>query len=206
MKLSLYILSALICTFLLNPTALAQKIKVGPGGVSVETPNTKVEVDDDRTAVNTRRGGVRVETGGKRDTAQPPAVSKLPRHKAVVCKGTRDLRVKGKAIRGKVGVEVRGACDIFIQDSHIIADRVGAKLSGSGDIKLVDTTIIAPEGLALMGAGTIYLERCTVDASEAGISITGAGDVAMKDSKVKGEIVVTGTGEVTDQGGNTFEK
>ena len=197
--------------------AFAQ-VKIGDTGVKVKTGDTEVTAGENGTT--TKTGDTEVETGedGTRVRTKKKVKKKVKRKHvrktkrklkargAVVCKGTNDITLDGQEITGKVGVEVRGACNITIKNSVIKTKKLGALIQGSGDITLINTVVQSRgAGLKIQGSGDITLVDSEVVGKPA-LVIQGSGDISAKGTTINKGIKITGTGEFEDKGGNTIEK
>jgi len=190
---------------LLSAPLHAQDVEVGPGGTRVKAGGVEVQTGEEGTQV--QAGGVRVDVrGDPAGTKAAPRRPKrrLPKRGAVVCRGTKDVVVRGKAIAGEVGVEVRGACNIVLERCDVTARKVGVRVSGQGDVTLRDSTVTAPTAVEVAGVGNVILENSAVRGRTAAVLVTGAGDVSAEGSEIHGRVTVTGAGDFHDKGGNTL--
>ena len=114
-----------------------------------------------------------------------PASAK-PSMGAFVCEENRDVEIRDRSIRSTGdGVVASGNCSLRIVDSHVMAAGVGIRADGNADVEIV--------GSFVQGRG-------------AAVYADGNADLRYRDSTLRGGVGAEGNAELTDGGGNLFER
>ena len=114
-----------------------------------------------------------------------PASGK-PAAEPLVCAGNRDLEIRNRSIRAAGdGVVASGNCSVRIVDSHIVAAGVGVRADGNADVEIVGSFV---QGRA----AAVYAD--------------GNAEAAYRASTLRGGAVAEGNAELSDGGGNLFER
>lgn len=179
------------------------KIKIGTGGVEVESGGERVKVSPTAVEINDGAGNrVKVrapavdvdkeeETDDGDDAGRASPLPEVPAKglrtiKPIICQGNKDQEFTRVLITGDGdGVVIQGNCDITLRDSQVDVQGYGVKVQGNGDVKLVRTFVRGKKGSVI---------------------IMGNGDVNASSSTLVGKIQKLGNGEFNDQGNNTFRQ
>lgn len=219
MKMKWVIAALCVAGVAVATPAAAQKVKVDSTGVTVTDEDGKtVKVDHDGNTVTTDESEVKTADDGvtvkkktkkqkkqKTEKASKSVKTDKKHQAAVFCALNDDVTIKDRHVTGDVTVEVRGSCDIDIEDSVIEAKKTGAAVSGSGDITIKNSKITSDDvGIAVAGSGDVELDGVELTGNNAAIRISGTGEVKAKNCKIKGKMIITGTGKFIDGGGNTL--
>jgi hypothetical protein len=106
-------------------------------------------------------------------------------HDAVTCAGSEELELRQVRIEVEdVAIHSKGACNITIVDSEIIA----------GDVAIV-----------VSGSGRVEVSRSRVRGGRAAVAIAGSGQVKARATRFVGGRSITGTGDFHDDGENSWE-
>ena len=193
----------------------AQTVKVDAQGnvTVVDKDGSKVTVNaDDTVKVEDSKSSVTVKESSDKKTKKKAKSDKIvtadlkPRG-PIVCAKNDDVELKNVHITGPTTIDARGNCDVEIKDSQIEATGVFAVIHGSADLQ-VDDSIIRSDGVGIQASGSSEIELDGVDLSAAGAALvlSGTAKVKVKNSKITGNIVVSGMAKFIDDGGNTITK
>ncbi|MEM9488027.1 MAG: right-handed parallel beta-helix repeat-containing protein [Myxococcota bacterium] len=134
-----------------------------------------------------------------------PSGTLTPWNGPIACAATEDLVIRNADINlaSGNGPTVLGSCDIWIENSRIIANNAGVLLQGSGDIVIRQSYVQGRTGAVVsMGSGDVKIENSHLVGA---VNLTGSGDIAVAGSLVEGRIVSRGSGDVQDLGGNQWQ-
>ena len=104
----------------------------------------------------------------------------------IVCEENRDLVIRERSIwtQGD-GIVVSGNCDLEIVDSHVLAGGVAIRADGNAGVTIVGSFV---QGRA----GAVYAD--------------GNAEVEYRDSTLRGGVGAEGNADLSDGGGNRFER
>lgn len=109
--------------------------------------------------------------------------TQLKKSGPVTCDGEETLHIKDKHVEAKRGhaIEAAGNCEIFVEDSEIVAEEIGILARDNASIRIEDSRITGDDG---------------------GIFAQDEASVSYKNSIITGGVDSEGKGKVRDQGGS----
>ncbi|RME26517.1 MAG: right-handed parallel beta-helix repeat-containing protein [Deltaproteobacteria bacterium] len=177
------------------PALAQQKVKVGPGGVEVDTGAVKVKADEsgvevhaDDVDVEAGKSGASVRIGVKKGSRHSPPAKAAPSAgkvgNPIVCDGNQEKTYTGVLIKGyDTAVLAKGNCDLTLKNCTIEAERYGVMSKSNGDVKLIN---------------------CRIKGRKAAVSVKGNGDVSARNCILSGGVETFGNGEFEDEGNNSI--
>jgi outer membrane protein OmpA-like peptidoglycan-associated protein len=104
----------------------------------------------------------------------------------VVCSDD-DVVISGRYIETDgIAIQIRPGCgDVSIVNSHIVAGNIGVDISGNGDV---------------------VIQNSHIEGGRVALAVSGNGDIEYGGSTFRGGIQITGSGELTDLGGNDVDR
>ncbi len=133
------------------------------------------------------------------------ADKKLRDRGPVTCRSSKTIKLnRVRIVSNGPAILVEGACDIIIRNSHIESKGKAVLVRGSGDVRVTGSVVIGKDALVVQGSGDIRINGSNVNGSDHAAKVEGSGDIVIRGSTVKGKKKVRGTGEVRDDGDNSW--